>query len=189
MAQDRGWFGRLVQRLRKARGLSEGELAARCGLDGQHIHSLENRTSNPRWRTLQLLAAGLGADFVVFADPDLKLPTGAPQSSAVSGNCHPARARAHPVGTFADKLRQLREARGLSPGELAQRAVLTRQALYGLEAGKHDPNWRTVQLLAAALGVDYGAFADVDLKCPGLRPSGRPGGGKGKAAGQEEKAQ
>jgi transcriptional regulator with XRE-family HTH domain len=54
---------------------------------------------------------------------------------------------------------------------------LTKQALYRLEQGNNEPTWQTVQLLAAALGVDYADFADPGLQLPEEvtpRPRGRP---------------
>jgi transcriptional regulator with XRE-family HTH domain len=79
--------------------------------------------------------------------------------------------------SFASRLTTLREKAGLSQYELAKRTGLTRQTVSRLEMGKSVPTWPTVQLLAAALGVDYVAFADPDLQPPaeeGPRPRGRP---------------
>ena len=54
---------------------------------------------------------------------------------------------------------------------------LTRQTLSRLEMAESVPTWPTVQLLAAALGVDYAAFAEPALHPPeeeAPRPRGRP---------------
>lgn len=80
---------------------------------------------------------------------------------------------------FAARLTQLRGSAGLSQYELARRAGLTRQTLSRLEMGQSVPTWPTVQLLAAALGVDCTAFASPSLQAPNAeepapRPRGRP---------------
>ena len=79
--------------------------------------------------------------------------------------------------TFAKRLVDAREAAGLSKYELARRSGLSRQALSLLELGEREPNWTTVQLLAAALGTDCRQFTDPDLTLPvpeEPRPKGRP---------------
>jgi transcriptional regulator with XRE-family HTH domain len=78
---------------------------------------------------------------------------------------------------FADRLRALREGAGLSQYALAKRSGLSKQALSNLELGNREPTWTTVQLLAAALDVDFREFADPDLRPaeqPPARPRGRP---------------
>jgi transcriptional regulator with XRE-family HTH domain len=79
--------------------------------------------------------------------------------------------------TFAERLRGLRENAGLSQYALAKKSGLTKQALSRLELGEREPTWQTVQLLAAALGVDCRAFVDPGLQPPPeepARPRGRP---------------
>jgi transcriptional regulator with XRE-family HTH domain len=86
---------------------------------------------------------------------------------------------------FARQLTAARSRAGLSQYELARRAGLTPQALSLLELGKREPNWVTVQRLAAALGVDCRAFTDPALELPApqpVRPRGRPPGQAGKGA-------
>jgi transcriptional regulator with XRE-family HTH domain len=78
---------------------------------------------------------------------------------------------------FAGRLVELREAAGITKYELARRAGMTRQALSLLERGEREPNWVTVQRLAAALGVSCEAFADPSALAPPPelpRPRGRP---------------
>jgi transcriptional regulator with XRE-family HTH domain len=79
--------------------------------------------------------------------------------------------------SFADRLRALREKAGLTTYALAKKCGLTKQALYRLESGSSEPTWQTVQLLAAALGVDCSAFVDPALMPPPekpARPRGKP---------------
>jgi transcriptional regulator with XRE-family HTH domain len=79
---------------------------------------------------------------------------------------------------FAERLRALREAAGLSQYEVAKRAGLTRQTLSRLEMGDREPGWQTVQLLAHVLGATCTDFLDPAVKppadVPGPRPRGRP---------------
>lgn len=78
---------------------------------------------------------------------------------------------------FADRLQELRETTGLSQYALAKRAGISKQAISRLELAEREPNWETVQRLALALGVDYGAFADPALTLPEQGPlpkRGRP---------------
>src|SRR5262245_46152789 len=79
------------------------------------------------------------------------------------------------MATFAEKLKQLREKAGMSQGELAERAGLTRQAVSRLEGADNEPGWRTVQRLARALGLDCRAFEDADIVMPTVEPKKPPG--------------
>ena len=57
---------------------------------------------------------------------------------------------------FPMKLKQLREARGLSQAALAKkvgRGGVSREYIARLETGKHDPPLSTLEKLAKALGV------------------------------------
>ena len=79
--------------------------------------------------------------------------------------------------SFAEKLRAIRERKGVSQYALAKRSGLSKQALSRLEAGAREPSWNTVQRLAAALGADCRDFMDAGLELPDVeepRPKGRP---------------
>ena|ERR1017187_8075112 len=74
---------------------------------------------------------------------------------------------------FNARLRELREAAGLSQAELAERAGLSKGGIADLEQDRNRPTWDSVQKLAAALGVSCEAFnepAESDEK----RERGRP---------------
>ncbi len=73
--------------------------------------------------------------------------------------------------SFAERLRGLREGAGLSQYALAKKSGLTKQALSRLELGEREPTWQTVQLLAAALGVDCTSFVDPNLTPPAEEPA------------------
>lgn len=59
---------------------------------------------------------------------------------------------------FASRLARLRAAAGLSISELARRAGLSRQQVTNYEAGRQAPSAAALAGLAAALGVNMGAF-------------------------------
>jgi transcriptional regulator with XRE-family HTH domain len=59
---------------------------------------------------------------------------------------------------FATRLRELREAAGLTQVQLAERAGLHLHGLTKLEQGDRAPSWSTVLALAEALGVECTAF-------------------------------
>ncbi|MFH1327316.1 MAG: helix-turn-helix transcriptional regulator [Candidatus Bathyarchaeota archaeon] len=54
---------------------------------------------------------------------------------------------------ICEKLKQLREALGLSQAVLAERAALTAAAICQFENGSRSPSLKTLQQLAKALGV------------------------------------
>ena len=60
---------------------------------------------------------------------------------------------------FAARLRELREAAGLSQQALADAAGMNVWGVAKLEQGKREPGWATVLDLAAALGVAPNDFA------------------------------
>jgi transcriptional regulator with XRE-family HTH domain len=64
---------------------------------------------------------------------------------------------------FATRLRKEREKAGISQYRLGQLAGISKQSLSRLEMGLSQPNWETVQRIAAALGTDCRVFADPSL--------------------------
>jgi putative transcriptional regulator len=54
---------------------------------------------------------------------------------------------------MGQRLRRLREARGLTQAELAKKARITREYVVRLEAGRYDPTLSVSSRLAKALGV------------------------------------
>jgi transcriptional regulator with XRE-family HTH domain len=76
--------------------------------------------------------------------------------------------------TFGQRLKQFREAAGLSQQQLARAAGLTQKAISFYETDKRSPDFVIVVRLAAALGVGVEAFV--------TRPSDPPGGAAPRAA-------
>jgi transcriptional regulator with XRE-family HTH domain len=77
------------------------------------------------------------------------------------------------VERFGMRLKELREAAGLTQPALAKKAGLSKGGVADLEQGRREPSWATVQDLAAALGVDCTAFTQAPAERAPARP-GRP---------------
>ena len=63
-----------------------------------------------------------------------------------------------PIERMAAQIRKLREARGLTQSELAEKAGVTREYIARLEAGRYDPSLSTIERLAKALKVKPAAL-------------------------------
>jgi transcriptional regulator with XRE-family HTH domain len=79
--------------------------------------------------------------------------------------------------TFGQRLKKLREEKGLTQEALAERIrigghYLSRVQIARLETDMHQPSWETVQNIAAALGADCTSFQGASV--PGTaKPSGK----------------
>lgn len=62
--------------------------------------------------------------------------------------------------TFGEKLRELRESKGLTRAALAEASAVPFGTIHGYEAGRRAPALATTLKLARALGVDCTAFAE-----------------------------
>src|SRR5687767_14883788 len=81
-----------------------------------------------------------------------------------------------PTG-FAKRLKELREAAGLTQAELADRAGLHQFGVAKLEQGLREPGWATALSLAKALGISVADFVVEEggqPREPPRRPRGRP---------------
>jgi transcriptional regulator with XRE-family HTH domain len=74
---------------------------------------------------------------------------------------------------FHARLKELREAAGLTQGDLAERSGLSKAGIANLEQDRTEPAWGTVQKLAKALGVDCTAFMEP-AESEETRGRGRP---------------
>jgi transcriptional regulator with XRE-family HTH domain len=61
-------------------------------------------------------------------------------------------------GPFAARLKELREAAGMTQQQLAEQAGMHKLSVAKLEQGIREPGWATVQMLANALGGSTEAF-------------------------------
>jgi transcriptional regulator with XRE-family HTH domain len=77
--------------------------------------------------------------------------------------------------TFGDKLKGLREARGWTQQQLADRAGVPLPTLRGLEQGQRSPSWGTVVMLARAFDANSAIFDECDEVTPAaLKKRRRP---------------
>lgn len=74
---------------------------------------------------------------------------------------------------FADRLKELREAAGLTQKQLADKAEVGLRAVTYYESGDRIPGWDVVLALAKALGVDCTAFTQPPAEREAAGP-GRP---------------
>ena len=61
-----------------------------------------------------------------------------------------------PLQRLGGRIRARREAAALAPADLAAAAALDMETLAAIEAGRRDPDYRTLTRLARALGVGVG---------------------------------
>jgi len=74
---------------------------------------------------------------------------------------------------FGARLKELREAAGLSQPELAEKVGMSKGGIAHLEQGWREPSWKTVRALAKALGVTCLDFDREPTTMPEMKP-GRP---------------
>jgi transcriptional regulator with XRE-family HTH domain len=81
---------------------------------------------------------------------------------------------------FGGRLRELREAAGLTQQELADRSGLTREGVAQLETGRRKPAWASVLMVSDALGISTEEFRRPPTsEKPGLgRPRAKQEGGQ-----------
>lgn len=98
---------------------------------------------------------------------------------------------------FGPRLRELREAAGLTHQQLAERAGVSVDGVSQWERGVREPGWGSVLSLAQALGVDCTAFAqepraEAESRGPGRprkpAPAGQPSGEDKRPRGRPKKA-
>ncbi|MBM3983645.1 MAG: helix-turn-helix transcriptional regulator [Planctomycetes bacterium] len=88
---------------------------------------------------------------------------------------------------FGEKLKELREAAGLTQGALAERAGMHLFGVAKLEQGVREPAWSTVQAICTALGVKCSAFeGTTSAKRPA--PAKKPASTKKPAAAKKKGA-
>ena len=75
---------------------------------------------------------------------------------------------------FPGRLRELREAAGLTQRDLADKIGVHVDAVARWEQGRREPSWATVLALAVALGVDCMAFTAPPAEGAEPRGRGRP---------------
>ncbi len=74
---------------------------------------------------------------------------------------------------FADRLRELREAKGITQKQLAELAGVSLRGVAQWEQGVREPAWSSVVALCGALGVSCEAFLQEPTR-KGEKKPGRP---------------
>ena len=74
---------------------------------------------------------------------------------------------------FAARLKELRQAAGMTQKELAEKAGVALRTVSSLEQGLYEPVWSTAIALASALGLNCTAFQQLPAN-PTPAPRGRP---------------
>ncbi len=72
---------------------------------------------------------------------------------------------------FGHKVRELREARGLSQEELAFKIGVHRTYLGGIERGERNPSLKNIDLIANALGISLAELFLFGERKPGTKKS------------------
>lgn len=65
---------------------------------------------------------------------------------------------------FGKRIRQLREAQGLSQEELAYRAGVHRTYLGGIERGERNPSLKNIAAIARALNIKLPDLLNIEVK-------------------------
>jgi transcriptional regulator with XRE-family HTH domain len=76
---------------------------------------------------------------------------------------------------FGQQLKTIREAKGLSQAQLAEKAGCHHFTISKLERGEQEPAWPLVIALASALGVDCMAFQSGEKPAPSEEASPKKG--------------
>jgi transcriptional regulator with XRE-family HTH domain len=87
---------------------------------------------------------------------------------------------------FGQRLKSLRESKGLTQKGLADLAGLSQKGVSQWENGERIPGWDAVLKLCQALGVDCNAFGKLD-DTPNEKPAPKAGRGRPKKKADGEK--
>lgn len=131
-------FPARLGRARKAAGLSYASLAEASGLTAATAHALENGDNVPRIDTVEKLARALDLS-------PCRLAFGLDAVRAAEGHEH--------CTGFPQRLREAREARGLSMREASRHTATSPTLISSAEAGNTMPNLAKLEALAKGLGV------------------------------------
>jgi transcriptional regulator with XRE-family HTH domain len=93
------------------------------------------------------------------------------------------------VDWFGPRLRELREAAGLTQTQLGERAGVVGSQVNKLEVGVNQPTFATALALAQALGVEIGAFVPAGQAPPRPDRTSSPQRGRGRPRKQPQAGQ
>jgi len=90
--------------------------------------------------------------------PELRVPSSLTVDPGATGQPPDSWANREIVERIGDRIRQLREARGLTQSQLQQRSCVSRSYLSRIESGQMTPSLGTLEKIARALGVSLNRF-------------------------------
>jgi transcriptional regulator with XRE-family HTH domain len=93
-----------------------------------------------------------------------------------------------PDSGFGRRLKEIRESKGMSQQQLADKAACRSETVSRLERGEQEPAWPLVKALANALGVSCLAFENADeTEPPPDEELAKPRKGEGAEAGPKKR--
>lgn len=87
---------------------------------------------------------------------------------------------ASPQQLFGARIRELRQAQGLTQEDLAERCGLFRTYMSRIETGVANPTLTMIHALAISLGVPVAALFSADVVAPGPSTRGTRAGSRGR---------
>lgn len=145
--------GRLIRSFRKKRNMSLQELARRAELSVSYLSEIERGKKQPTLETIDKLASALNVSkegFFSLNDTQAPGPT-----------------------TLGEKITLIRQKKGISQADLAEKAGISAAYLCHIEKGKVLPAVSTLRAIARALGVCpddlISAFCHVGYKIKKIR--------------------
>lgn len=133
-------LGQKLGELRRAKGMTQIDVAARMGTTQPSLARLERNELNPNLRTLSRYAAAIDFDVRVTYTPK--------DSGAKAGKVAESDLESVPK-----KLAELRRESGLTQSAVAERLSNTQPVIARLESGAVVPNLRTLERYADVIGL------------------------------------
>ena len=128
--------GNLIRVYRKSNKMTIKELAAKSGVSEISIRSYENNKRNPKYETLEKIADVLG------------IPVSEILGYKLQGQCDNLRAL-----SLGERIRTIRKNKKITLKELGVMIGVSEQAIGQYERGERELKFKTLLLIAKALGV------------------------------------
>ena len=132
-------IGEALRKARKAKGLTQSELAARLGVTQPFIGNYERGLRKPKLETLKRIASALDIAVYSLLDEE-KQCAFSPPTEAVNV-------------TVGERIKKARTNKGLTQKQLADKMQISYVNISQIENGQRTPKIDTVQRIATALGV------------------------------------
>jgi len=133
--------GRNALTVRESRGWTGEQAGVAVGLNRFRISAIENPKASLRVDTLAKIAAGYGISAFEFLKPNFQV-VGASKKQAADLS-----------EVLGSNMRYLREKMRLTLEDVGELAGMQKMRIYHLEKHLHNPELRTVEMIAKALGV------------------------------------